>query len=185
VTEADLHPNDLIRRASKPKTTVVLRVRRQMDEEFLSKLYDASYGIRVIALAKTQDDAERLPKQAVLQSYQIGLRPLAYRKGEIDQLLDRRFAERKAVHLRARDLLDENQHALRRYGWPHNLAQLNEVADAIVALDAHGGLRPASRATGMRLSVIRDVLYRPGLKMRRVGDSSANRWSVFKSDTRV
>jgi hypothetical protein len=177
--------NDLVRRASKPNTTVVLRVRRQMDEAFLSKLYDASYGIRVIALAKTPEDAERLPKQATLQSYRIGLRPLVHRKAEIDQLLDRIFAEREAMHLRTRDLLDENQDALRRYRWPRNLAQLHEVADAIVALDAHGGLRPASRATGMKLSTIRETLYRPGLKMRRIGDYSANRWSVFKSDTRT
>jgi hypothetical protein len=177
--------SELIRRASKAKTTVVLRVTPPMDAEFLRKLYDPSYGIRVIALAKTDEDADLLPRDAALRSYRIALRPLAYREAEIAQLLDQMFASGGAPHLRAGDLLDENQEALRRYDWPSNLAQLHEVADAIVALDAYRGLRSASRAMGIPSSTLHDTLSRAGLKMRRVGDSSAEGWSVFRSDVRL
>src|SRR4030095_14916792 len=115
-----------------------------LDPTFISSLYAPSYGVRVIVLAATEEDAEHaLRKQQLHQSYHIGLRPLAFRSGEIDQLLDRMFAARDASHLRTADLLIENQEALRAYAWPKNLAQLHTVADAIVAHEAHGGLRAA------------------------------------------
>ena len=179
--------NDLVKRARKPKTTVFLRVPKQdkppLDATFVGQLYDASYGVRVIAIARNEEEAERaLPKQVFWQSYRISLRPLGQRDGEIEQLLDRMFAARNAPHLRTADLRGENQEALRHYDWPRNLAQLREVADAIIALEAHGGLRSASRATGMALTTIRDHLGRPGIKLQRVGDSRNDTWSVFRPD---
>jgi FHA domain/Sigma-54 interaction domain len=166
----------LVRQASKPKTTVVLQVGPRRDNPpleptFISSLYSPSYGVRVIVLADTEEDAEHaLPKQHFRQSYHVGLRPVAYRSGEIDQLLDRMFAARDAEHLRTADLLVENQEALRMYSWPKNLAQLHTVADAIVAHEAHGGLRAAGRALGLAPATMHGHLARVGLKARKLGD---------------
>jgi len=174
----------LVRQASKPKTTVVLQVGSKrdhppLDPTFLSSLYSPSYGVRVIVLADEEEDAEHaLPKQQFRQSYHISLRPMAYRSGEIDQLLDRMFAAREAPHLRTADLLDENQEALRRYAWPKNLAQLHQAADAIVAHEGHGGLRAASRALGLAPSTIHGHLDRVGLKARKLADTEQR--SLFK-----
>lgn len=174
----------LVRQASKPKTTVVLQVGPKrdnppLDPTFMSSLYSPSYGVRVIVLAATEEDAEHaLPKQPFRQSYHVGLRPLAYRSGEIDQLLDRMFSARDASHLRTADLLVENQEALRSYSWPKNLAQLHTVADAIVAHEAHGGLRAAGRALGFAPATMHGHLARVGLKARKIGDSERPR--LFK-----
>jgi len=177
--------NELVKRARKPKTTVFLWVPKHdkppLDATFVGQLYDASYGVRVVALARNEEEAERsLPKQIFWQSYRISLRPLAQRDGEIEQLLDRMFARGDAAHLRTADLLEENQEALRQYDWPRNLAQLKEVAEAIIALETHKGLRSASRAIGMATSTIRDRLERPGIKLQRVGDTRNDSWSVFR-----
>jgi DNA-binding NtrC family response regulator len=175
----------LVQQASKAKTTVVLLVGPKrhtppLDPTFISSLYSPSYGVRVIALAATEEDAEHaVPKQQLRQSYHVDLRPLAYRSGEIDQLLDRRFAARDAAHLRTADLLEENQDALRSYPWPMNLAQLYAVADAIVAHEAHGGLRAAGRALGLAPSTIHGCLRRVGIKARKNGDRQ--RPSLIKS----
>jgi len=125
--------------------------------------------VRVIVLAANEDDAEHaLPKQQFRQSYHVSLRPLAYRSGEIDQLLDRMFAARDASYLRTADLLVENQEALRAYAWPKNLAQLHTVAEAIVAHEAHGGLRAAGRALGLAPATMHGHLARVGLKARKI-----------------
>jgi hypothetical protein len=177
----------LVRQASKPKTTVVLNVGPKrdhppLDPDFMSTLYSPSYGVRVIVLAANEDDAEHaLPKQQFRQSYHVGLRPLAYRSGEIDQLVDRMFAARGAPHLRTADLHVENQQALRAHSWPKNLAQLHTVADAIVAHEAHGGLRAAGRVLGLAPATIHGHLNRLGLKARKVGESK--RPSLFQSET--
>jgi DNA-binding NtrC family response regulator len=174
----------LIHKASKPRTTAVLKLgprQPPLDATFLESLYATGYGVRVIVLAPTEQDAEHaLPKQLFRQSYRISLRPLAYRANEeIDQLLDRMFAAGDAPHLRTADLLDENQEAIRAYAWPGNLAQLHQVADAIVAHEAHGGLRAASRALGLAPSTIHGILERVGLKTKKVG--STDRRSLFKA----
>lgn len=175
----------LIRQASKPRTTVVLTINPRkgnppLDPEFVSMLYSPSYGVRVIALAATEEDAEHAAsKQLLRQSYHISLRALAFRSGEIDQLLDRMFTARDAPHLRAADLLVENQEALRTYSWPKNLAQLQKVADAIVAHESHGGVRAASRALGLAPSTLHEQLERVGLAARR--GTGSERKSLFKS----
>jgi len=173
-----------LRKASKPKTTVTLQVgpkrdHRPLDPDFISSLYSSIYGIRVIVLAATEEDAEHaLPKQPFRQSVHVGLRPLAYRSGEIEQLLDRLFAARNAPQLRTADLLMENQDALRACAWPMNLAQLHAVADAIVAHEAYGGLRAAGRALGLSPATMHRHLGRVGLKAHRAGERG--RASLFK-----
>lgn len=175
----------LIRQASKPKTTAVLLIKAKrgtppLDPQFVSSLYSPSYGVRVIALATSEEDVEHaLPKQQLHQSYHISLRPLAFRAGEIEQLLDRMFAARGCPDLRTADLLPENQEALRAYGWPKNLTQLGKVADAIVAHEKHGGVRPASRALGVSPSTLHEQLERVGLVVRSVPGSE--RKSLFRS----
>jgi hypothetical protein len=175
----------LVRRVSKPKTTVVLEIKRRkgnppLDPTFATALYSTTYGVRVIAIAANEEDAEHaLPKQPLHQSYHIGLRPLAYRSGEIDQLLDRLFAARGAPHLRVADLLESNQDALRAYSWPTNLAQLYKLADAIVAFESEGGTRAASRALGLAVSTVHEQLARVGLEVRKLAGS--DRKSLFKS----
>jgi FHA domain/Sigma-54 interaction domain len=174
----------VVRRASKPKTTVVLTIRPRkgnppIDPTFISSLYSPSYGVRVIAVAPSEADAEHaLPKQILHQLYRITLRPLAYRAGEIDQLLDRLFASRGAPHLRTADLRPENQEALRAYGWPKNLAQLHKVADAIVAHESGGGTRAAGRALGRAPSTVHEHLARVGLVTERVDNE---RTTLFKA----
>lgn len=175
----------LVREASKPKTTAVLSIKPKkgsppLDPDFVSSLYSPSYGVRVIALAATEEDAEHaLPKQQLHQSYHISLQPLAFRAGEIEQILDRLLATRGAAELRTADLLVENQEALRTYSWPKNLAQLHKVADAIVAHERFGGMRPASRALGVSPSTVYKQLERVGLVAKKVLGSE--RSSLFKS----
>lgn len=175
----------LVKSASKPKNTFFLPIPKRykagtVDASFLASLYAPDYGIRVIATATTEDDAERvLPRQAFLMSYRINLRPLALRSAEIDSLLDYYFLELGAPHLRSADLTADNLAALHAYSWPRNLDELHDVAEAIVLLDQHGGLRGASRATDSKLSKVRDTLARPGISMHRVGDASADVWTVF------
>jgi FHA domain/Sigma-54 interaction domain len=174
----------LVRRLSKPRTTVVLAIKRKgglpLDPTFASTLYSPSYGVRVIALAATEEDAAHaLPQQLLRQSYHINLRPLAYRVGEIDHLLDRMFTVRGAPHLRAADLLAGNQDALRAYSWPKNLTQLHKVAELIIAHESHGGVRGASRALSLAPSTVHEQLDRIGLVARRV--TGSERQSLFKS----
>lgn len=173
----------LVRQASKPKTTAMLLIKPKkgnppVDPHFVSSLYSPTYGVRVIALAATEEDAEHaLPKQQFHQSYHIDLPPLAYRSGEIEQLLDRMLAARGAGELRSADLHPENQEALRTYPWPKNLSQLHKVADAIVAHEQHGGVRPASRALGVSPSTLHEQLDRVGLVAKKV--SGSERMSLF------
>ena len=194
--ELDLVPQDrgrlveLIRRAGKDGAsvgaTVVLRLRpsaSRLDETFLSMLYAPAYGIRVIVLANTSDDARRALGEGIDSLCQhVLLRPLAYRKDEIDQLLDRRFAVRDAAHLRAADLLDDNQAALQAYSWPGNLAELRLVADILAAYETQGGWRGVLRVIDKPRSTMQDHFDRIGLKTIRMDGSRRGTpgYSFFK-----
>jgi hypothetical protein len=181
---------DIVRRAAKDgarvAATVMLRLRPgapRLDDTFLSMLYAPAYGIRVIVLANTSDDARRALGEGIDSLCQhVLLRPLAYRKDEIDQLLDRRFAVRNAAHLRAADLLDENQAALQQHSWPGNLAELRLVADILTAYETEGGWRGVGRAIDKPRSTMQDHFDRIGLKTMRLdgGRRGAPRFSFFK-----
>jgi hypothetical protein len=120
-----------------------------LDPQFAAMLFDLSSRVRLIALASSPDVARRAFTDARAWRMQhIEVRPLAYRGGEINRLLDRRFTE-CAFPRRAADLTRANQDALKRYDWPGNFAELSEVADAIVAHATLGGLRPAAESLGM------------------------------------
>jgi hypothetical protein len=120
-----------------------------LDPHVASMLLEVSSGVRLIALASSVDIARRALTGARIERMQhIEVRPLAYRAGEISKLLDHRFAEADLPR-RTADLTPANQEALRAYDWPGNFAELREIADAIVAHDTRGGLRPAAASLGM------------------------------------
>lgn len=120
-----------------------------LDPRFASMLFDVSSGVRLIALASSPDIARRALTDARVERMQhVEVRPLAYRRGEIHRLLDRRFRER-AFPRRAADLTRTNQDALKGYDWPGNFDELREIADALIAHATLGGLRPAAGSLGL------------------------------------
>jgi hypothetical protein len=120
-----------------------------LDPHFVSMLFDVRSGIRLIALASSLDIARRALTDAKVGRMQhVEVRPLAYRGGEINKLLDRRFEER-GFDRRAADLTPANQDALKRYDWPGNFDELRMIADGIMARATLGGLRPAAAALGL------------------------------------
>jgi hypothetical protein len=101
--------------------------------DFVSRLFDTSLGVRLLALASSQDIARRALTDAKVELMQhVEVRPLAYREGEIHELLDRRFGE-QAFRFRTADLTRANQEALKTYHWPGNFDELRQIADAIIA----------------------------------------------------
>jgi hypothetical protein len=120
-----------------------------LDSYFVSKLFDVSSGVRLIALASNPDTVRRALTDARVERMQrVEVRPLAYRRGEIHTLLDRRFEE-SAFPRCAADLTRVNQDALNTYDWPGNFDELRAIADAIAAHATLGGLRPAAGSLGM------------------------------------
>lgn len=120
-----------------------------LDPYFASMLFDVSSGVRLIALASSPEIARRALTDAGVERMQrVEVRPLAYRRGEIHKLLDRRFGE-SGFDRRTADLTRVNQDALQTYDWPGNFDELRDIADAIIAHATLGGLRPAAGALGM------------------------------------
>jgi hypothetical protein len=120
-----------------------------LDSHFVSKLFDVSAGVRLIALASSADTARRALTDARVERMQrVEVRPLAYRRGEIHKLLDRRFEE-TGFDRRTADLARVNQDALQTYDWPGNFDELRDIADAMVAHATFRGLRPAAASLGL------------------------------------
>jgi hypothetical protein len=140
----------LVRQAS--KTSLILPLADDgapLDPQFVPMLFDASFGVRLIALASSPDIAQRALTDAKVALMQhVPVYPLAYRSGEVDKLIDRRFAEREFA-LRAADLTPANQDALKAYHWPGNFDELRAIADGIIAHKTAGGLRPAAESLGI------------------------------------
>jgi FHA domain len=134
------------------KTSMILPLGHEgapLNPDFVSTLFDASLGVRLIALASSPDIARCALTDAKVGLMQhVPVRPLAYRNGEIHKLLDRQFAER-AFHLRTDELTTVNQDALKTYHWPGNFDELREIVDAIIAHATLGGLRPAAKSLGI------------------------------------
>jgi len=149
------------------QTSLILHLGQEeeapLDPDFVSKLFDARGGIRLIALAASPDIARRALTDANVELMQhIPVRALAYRRGEIHQLLDLRFKER-AFHRRADDVTPVNQEALKRYHWPGNFAELRQVADAIIAYATLGSMRRAAVSLGVSRQKLTRHLERIGL----------------------
>jgi hypothetical protein len=154
----------LVRQAS--RTSLILRLGDSgalPDPYFVSLLFDARFGVRLIALASSPDIARRALTDARVEPMQhVPVRPLAYRSGEIDKLLDRRFGE-QAFRFRTADLTRANQEALKTYHWPGNFEELQQIAVAMIAHAALGGLRPAAEALGLSHQTLQRRFARVGL----------------------
>ena len=172
-------------------TTVVLKLAAgatRLDETFLSMLFSPTYGIRVIVVGHHIDDARHALGESIVALFQhVLLRPLVYRKEEVDQLLDRRFRVRGAPQLRAAELFDHNRMALQRYSWPENLAELRLVADILVAYETQGGWRGAESDLGKPRSTMLDHTERVGLQTRRIEGArrGSTRHSFFQPSART
>jgi hypothetical protein len=132
--------------------------------DFVSRLFDTSLGVRLLALASSPDIARRALTDAKVELMQhVEVRPLAYRDGEIHELLDRRFGE-QAFRFRTADLTRANQEALKAYHWPGNFDELRQIADAIIAHAKLGGLRPAAKIVGLPYQTLHRRFVRLGLR---------------------
>jgi len=156
----------LVERAS--KTSLILPLEDEtapLDPDFVSRLFDASRGVRLLALAASPGIARRALTDAHVELMQhVPVCALAYRKGEIHQLMDHQFTER-AFHLRVDDLTPVNQDALKTYHWPGNFEELREIAGAIIAHAMLGGLRPAAESLGISHLKLARRLARVGLEL--------------------
>jgi hypothetical protein len=154
----------LVRQAS--KTSLILPLGASgapLDPQLVSMLFDASFGVRLIALASSPEVAcGALTESRVELMQHVSVRPLAYRSGEIDKLLDRRFVE-KTFQLRTADLTHANHSALQTYHWPGNFDELRQIADAIIAHASLGGLRPAAESLEMTHQTLQRRFARVGL----------------------
>lgn len=162
----------IVKQASKTKTTIVLTVpagQPPLDPTFSSMLYSADYGVRVIILAPSAKVARRaLTEDLVSQMHHVMLPPLADRRLEIDQLMDRMLADRRSTQ-RTADLTRVNQEALRAWGWPGNLVELRQIAEGIAAHTELGGLRPAGKAVGRPHQSLQRHFARIGLSFPLFG----------------
>jgi hypothetical protein len=141
---------ELVKQAHKSTLVLTLSANpKPLNAAFVEMLFSPTYGVRPIVVAHREQDARTALGEGPLQVTQhVQLRPLAYRAGDIPHLLDRMFQVRNADHLRVADMKQENQDALRTYDWPNNFDSLREMADAIVAYVASGGLRGAAKTLG-------------------------------------
>ena len=157
---------ELVQQAS--KTSLILSLGHEsapLDQTVVSKLFAASVGVRLIAIASSPRIAQRALTSAKVELMQhVPVRSLAYRMGEADKLLNRRFAER-AFRLRTHDLTPVNQGALKRYQWPGNLEELREIADGMIAHATLGGLRPAAESLGTSHATLARRFSRIGLRL--------------------
>ena len=155
----------LIQRAA--RTSLILPLSDEgapLDPHFAAMLFDKSFGVRLLALASSPDVARRALSDARVEVMQhVPVWPLAYRSGEIVDLIDRRFGE-SASPLRAADLTSANQDALKRHDWPGNFDELREIADSIIAHAMLGGLRPAAESLGISHHKLARRLERVGLQ---------------------
>lgn len=160
----------LVEQAS--KTSLILPLedeRAPLHPDFVSRLFDARRGVRLLALASSPDVARRALTDANVELMQhIPVCALAYRRGEVHKLLDRQFTER-AFHLRVDDLTSANQDALKAYHWPGNFAELREIANAIIAQATLGGLRPAAGSLGVSRQKLARRFARVGLQLPLFG----------------
>jgi transcriptional regulator with AAA-type ATPase domain len=137
-------------------------------------LFSPTFGVRPIVIAHREQDARTALGEGPLQVTQhVQLRPLAYRAGDIPHLLDRMFEARKASALRVADMKPYNQDALRTYHWPQNFDSLREMADAVVAYAASGGLRGAAKAMGRGHSSLSRFFKKCGMVLPLFRDEPA------------
>jgi hypothetical protein len=120
--------------------------RKRLDPTFVSLLFSPCYQIRVIVIARTQNQARRaLGHEHWCLLGHIVLRPVALRRSAIFGLLDQWLAIRGSV-LRVGDLTVGNQQALLGNPWRYNLEALREAAARLDALALAGFSRKGAAA---------------------------------------
>lgn len=133
-----------------------------LDRGFCSKLFSPSYGIRVIALASTPEEAKRLiGPDALAHLRTVEIRPLAERKAHVHQVLDLLLAEMSSS-IRCADLEVANYTALAEYDWPENFDEIVWAASAFHAL-SRMGMRPAATLLDLPKSTLGYRLKKMGL----------------------
>jgi hypothetical protein len=146
---------ELIDRASRSTLVISLAPRPpRLDPAFCSMLLSSSFQIHLIVIAPTAAVATAaLGSEAIGPMQHVCLRPLAFRAGELLDLLDRALAERGAA-LRTSELTPANQAALQAYAWPDNLVELRVAADRLDALVRERSLRRAADVLVMSKSTL-------------------------------
>jgi hypothetical protein len=138
----------------KTRGTLVLNLgvhSRRLDPAFVSSLFSPSYHIRVIAIARTANQARRsLGHEHWCRLMHIALRPMELRRAEIPNLLDQFLTARGSV-LRMADMTSHNQRALLFNPWRENLRSLRETAVRLDAMVLAGFSRKgAAAALGLK-----------------------------------
>ena len=128
--------------------------RRRFDPAFVASMLSPSYRIRVIAIARTTNQARRVLGHQPWRSLgHIDLCPLELRRAAILSLLDQYLATRGSV-LRVADLTSHNQRALQFNPWRENLQALREAA---VRLDAIVLSRFSRKRAAAMLGIVRQT----------------------------
>lgn len=120
-----------------------------VDPALLTMLLSADYQVRPVVIAGTLETAARsLGLEVVSRLHQVRVRPLRERAADVVALLERALLAERAS-LRFSELTERNQVALRRHGWPENLAELRETGRRLSSLAQHGSIRQASVKLGI------------------------------------
>jgi FHA domain-containing protein len=156
---------DLIKQVA--RATLVLHVDpddKPLSEAFVSPLFKARHQVRVIAVARDLEVADRvLGPRYCRQLKELWLRPLASRPEAIDRLFNRALEERSSP-LKMAYLTPQNQDALRSYDWPENFESVREAAIRLTAIYRLGNPHQAALALEMASSSLYKW-YRHELKL--------------------
>jgi hypothetical protein len=164
----------LVKQAHKSTLILLLGKGADLDARFAEELFSPTFCVRPIVIAASGRDADVALGPTLLAATQhIPLRPLAYRQGDIPELLDRMFRAKNADGLRVADMDPHNQAALRDYNWPENFDSLRKVVDAIVAYMTCGNLRAAAKHLGTTHSSLGRFFESIGLDLRALREPRA------------
>lgn len=134
-----------------------------MDPAFESMIFSPAFHIRVVALAKSRENASRmLGTSYVNQMQHVQLLPLARRPAMIPRLLDQLLKERGAG-LQFGRLTPRNQEALREFAWPENFNDLRDAANLVAAMETGSTVRAAAKALGVPTTTFYYWMQRFGL----------------------
>lgn len=157
--------NNLVRRAH--QATLVLPLphgTQPLKASFVEAIRSKSFSVQLIVIAHRAQDARTAFGEDFFPNFvNIHIRELAYRRQDIQGVIDRRLASKKVAH-RFTDLTSINQQALLDWSWPNNLIELREVVDGIAALAEKDTYRAAATAVGTSPSKLVRLKERLGLE---------------------
>ena len=136
----------LVRKRARKATLVIdlESVTYPLDPTAVSMMFSSRYQVRVIALARSVDIADKaFGKNHARELHRIWLPPIANRPQEVGRLLDRMFLD-EASPLRMSLLTPENESALLSYSWPENFLALRQAATWLTAVARAGSVNKAA-----------------------------------------